>query len=89
MEEQTTKVSVQGEDKVKNMYDEGSYFFSIHVLLQPSDPWEDKNSSLESEDYKIKDNCEGDEITPSYFVGEHQISTKEGDVVHDDRVSFG
>ena len=61
MEEEATKVYVKGGDKVKNMYDEGYYFFSIHFLLQPSNPWEDKNSSLASEDCKMKDNCKGDE----------------------------
>ena len=33
VEEDATIVSVQEEDKVKNMYDEGFNFFIIHVLL--------------------------------------------------------
>ena len=37
----------------------------------------------------MKENGEGKEFSPSFFVGEHQISAKEGDVVHDDKVTFG
>ena len=73
---------------MKTMYDEGSDFFRIHVLLQPSDPWEDKKSSLASEDYKMKDNCEGDEITPSFSVGDHKTIAKEDDVVNGDEGYF-
>ena len=36
----------------------------------------------------MKDNGEGNEFSPGFFVGEHQISAKEGDVVHDDKVYF-
>ena len=36
----------------------------------------------------MKGNGEGKKITPSFFVGEHQINAKEGDVVHDDKVYF-
>ena len=60
VEEQATKVYVQKEGNVNNMNDKSSDFSSSHVHLQPSDPWEDKNSSLESKDYKRKANCEGD-----------------------------
>ena len=70
MEEHATKVSVQKEDKVNKMNDKSSYFCSSHVHLQPSDPREDGNTSLASEDCKMKDNCERDEFTPSLSVGE-------------------
>ena len=52
---------------MKKMYGEGSYFFRIHVIIQPINPWEDKMSSRASEDCKMKEKCEGDEITPSFF----------------------
>ena len=32
--------------------------------------------------------CEGDEFTPSFFVGDHKIIAKEGDVVNGDKGSF-
>ena len=60
VEEQATKVSIQKDDKVKNMDNKISGFCSTHVHPQKYDPWEDKNSSLESEDCKMKDNCDGD-----------------------------
>ena len=68
MEEQATKVSIQKDDKVKNMDSKISNFCSIHVHTQQFDPWEDKNSSLESEDWKMKDNCEGDAINPRFSI---------------------
>ena len=71
------------------MYDEGSDFCSIHVLLQPSNLWEDKKSSIASQDYKIKDKCERDEFTPSLSVGEHKIGAKQSDVVNGDKEYFG
>ena len=37
----------------------------------------------------MKDNGEGEEFSPSFSVGEDQISAKEGDVVHDDKLYFG
>ena len=37
----------------------------------------------------MKDNYEGDEFTSSFYVGEHIISAKEGDVVNGDKESFG
>ena len=85
MEEQATKVYAHKEDKVNNMNDKSSDFFSSHVLLQPYNPWYEKNSSLVSEDYKMKDNCEGDEFTPSLSIGEHKIGTMQGDVVNGDK----
>ena len=88
MEEQATKVSVQKDDKVKKMDSKISDFFSSHVHPQQSDPWEDKKSSLESEDYKMEDNCEGDEITPSFSVGDHKTMEKEGNVVNGDEGYF-
>ena len=63
-------------------------FFSIHVHPQQSDPWEDKKSSLESEDCKMKGNCEGDEIIPRFFVGDHKTMENEGDVVNGDEGYF-
>ena len=74
LEEQATKVSVQKEDKVNNMNDKSSDFCSIHVHLQPSDPWEDGKTSLAFEDYKMKDNCEGDESSPRLPVSEPTIN---------------
>ena len=81
-------MSLQKDDKVKNMDNNISDFCSIHVHPQQSDPWEDKKSSLESEDYKMKDNCEGDEIIPSFSVGDHKTMAKEGDVVNGDKGYF-
>ena len=63
-------------------------FCRSHVHLQPYDPWEDKKSSLASEDYKMKDNCEGDEITPSFSVGDHKTIAKEDYVVNGDEGYF-
>ena len=80
MEEQAAIVSIQEDGNVKNMDNKSSDFCSSHVHLQPFDPWEDKKSSLAYEDYKMKDNCEGDEITPSFSVGDHKTIAKEGDV---------
>ena len=65
--EQAIIVSLHEESKMKNMYDKGSNFCRNHVHLQQSDPWEDKKYSLAYEGYKMKDNCEGDEFTPSFF----------------------
>ena len=48
VEEKATIVSVQEEDKVKNMCDEGSDFCSSNFHLHPSNPREDKNSPLAS-----------------------------------------
>ena len=70
VEEQATKVSAHKDGKMKNMDGKISDFCNIHVHMQPSDPWEDNSSSLASEDYKMKDNCERDKFTPSLFVGE-------------------
>ena len=55
VEEQDTKVSAHKDGKMKNMDGKISDFCSSHVHLQPYDPWEDKNSSLASEDCKMKD----------------------------------
>ena len=52
-------------------------------------PWEDGKTSLASEDWKMKDNCERDEFTPSLSVGEHKIHAKQGDFVNGDNGSFG
>ena len=71
------------------MNDKSFYFCSSHVHLQPSDPWEDGNTSLASEDCKMKDNCEGDESTPSLPVSEPKINAEEGDTANDDKGSFG
>ena len=89
VEEHATKVSVQGEGHMKDMEDNGSDFFSSNYHLQPSDSWDIEKITLSYEDCRMKDNVEGKEFSPSFFVGEHQISPKEGDVVHDDKVSFG
>ena len=37
----------------------------------------------------MKDNVEGKEFSPSFFVGEHQINEKEVDFFHDEKVPFG
>ena len=44
VEEQAIKGSIQKEDKVKNMDNKSSYFCSIHVHMQPSDPCKDKRT---------------------------------------------
>ena len=89
MEEQATKVSVQKEDKVNNMNDKSYDFFNIHVHFQPSNPWEDAKTSLASEDYKTKDNCEGDESAPSLPVSEPKINAEDGDTANEDKGYFG
>ena len=40
--------------------------------------------SLAFQDYKMKENYEGDEITPSFSVGDHKIIAKEDDVFNGD-----
>ena len=89
MEEHATKVSVQKDDKMNNMNDKSSGFYRIHVHLQPYYPWEDGNNLLASEDYKMKDNCEGYESAPSLPVSEPKINAKDGDTANDDKRSFG
>ena len=89
VEEQATKVSVQKEDQVNNMNDKSVNFHRIHVHLQPYDPWEDGKTSLAFEDCKMKDNCEGDESTPSLPVSEPKINAEEGDTANDDKGYFG
>ena len=64
------------------------YFCSSHVHLQQYDPWEDKKSSLASEDYKMKDNCDGDEIIPSFYFRDHKTIAKDDDVVNGDEGYF-
>ena len=88
VEEQDTKVSVQKHDNMKKMDRKISYFCSSHEHPQPSDSWEDKKSSLASEDYKMQDNCEGDEITLSFYVGHHKTITKYDDVFNGDEGYF-
>ena len=65
-----------------------SSFCSIHVHLQPSDPWEDGKTSLASDDCKMKDNCEGDEFAPSLSVSEPKINAEDGDTANEDKGSF-
>ena len=89
MEEHATTISVQEDGNVKKMDNKSYDFFSSHVHLQPSNPWEDIKTSLVSEDCKMKDNCERDEFTPSLFVGGHKIGAKQGDVVNGDKGYFG
>ena len=36
----------------------------------------------------MKDNCEGDEFTPSFFVGGQKISARENDVLNYDKFFF-
>ena len=86
VEEQDSIVSVQEEDKMKNMCDEGSDFFRIHVCLHPSNPWKDKNSPLASVDCKRKANCEGDKFTPSFSIVDHTISATKGEGVNGDNM---
>ena len=88
VEEQASKVSEHKDGKMKNMDGKISDFCSSHVHLQPYNTWEDKNSSLASEDYKMKDNCEGDEITPSFSIGDHKTIAKEENVVNGDEGYF-
>ena len=66
---------------MKKMDDKSSGFFSSHVHLQPSYPWEEEKTLLASEEYKMKENCERDEFTPSLSFGERKIDAKQGDVV--------
>ena len=89
VEEKATKVSIQKENKVNNMNDKSYYFYSIHVHLQPYDPWEDGNSSLASKDCKMKGNCERDEFAPSLPISEPKINAEEGDTANDDKGYFG
>ena len=89
MEERATIVSLHEEGNIKHMYDKSFDFCRSHVYLHPPDPWEDENTSLAYEGYKMKDNNEGDEFTPSFYVGEQKISAREDDVVNDDKVYFG
>ena len=37
----------------------------------------------------MKDSCEGDEFTSSFFVGDRRIIAKEEDVVNGDKEDFG
>ena len=74
---------------MNNMNDKSSDFFSSHVHLQPSDPWEDGKTSISSEDCKMKDNCEGDESAPNLPVIEPKINVEDGDTTNDDNGSFG
>ena len=37
----------------------------------------------------MNDNCEGDELSPSFSVSEPKINAKEGDTVNDDKGYFG
>ena len=89
MKEHATIVSLHEEGNMKNIYDKGFDFCSSHVYLQPFDPWEDEKTSLAYEVCKMKDNCEGDELTPSFFVGDHKIITREDDVFNGDKEYFG
>ena len=89
VEEKATKVYADKEHKVNKMNDKISDFCSIHVHLQPSDPWEDRKTSLASEECKMKDNCEGDEFAPSLPVSEPKINAKERDNSNDDNGYFG
>ena len=81
-------VSVWEDGNVKNMDNKSSDFFSSHVNPQPYDPWEDGNTSLAYEDYKMKDNCEGDEFAPSFSVSKPKINAEKGDNVNDDKGYF-
>ena len=74
---------------MKDMDGKGYDFCRIHGYLQPSDSWDIENISLAYEHYRMKDNGKGKELCPSFFVGEHQITEKEGDIVHDNKVPFG
>ena len=74
---------------MKNMYDKGSYFCRIHDYLHPYNSWDIEKIELSYEDWRRKDNGEGKEVTPSFYVGERKISAEEGDVVNDDKVYFG
>ena len=74
---------------MENMDDKGSEFFSIHVHLQPSYPWEDENTSCADEDCKMKAHCEGEEFTPSFSIGDPKINEKKAYVVNGDKGPFG
>ena len=63
-------------------------FCSSHVHLQPSDPWEEENTSLAFKDCKMKDNCKRYEFTPSLSVGKQKIGGMQGDVVNGDKGYF-
>ena len=82
-------MSLHEEDNIKQKFDKSSDCCSIHIYLQPADPWEDENTSLAYEGCKMKDNCEGDELTSSFSFDDHKIIAKEEDVVNDDKASFG
>ena len=36
----------------------------------------------------MKDNCEGDEITPNFYVADHKTIAKQDDVFNGDEVYF-
>ena len=89
VEEQSIKVSVHEDGKMNNMDDKGYEFFSSHVHLQPSYPWEDENTSCADEDCKMKAHCEGEEFTPRLSVGDTKISAKKANVFNGDKGPFG
>ena len=82
-------MSLLEEGIIKHKYDKSSDFCSNHVYLQPPDPWEDEKTSLAYEGCKMKDNCEGDEFTPSFFVGDHKIIANDNNVVNGVNTYFG
>ena len=57
--------------------------------MQPYDPLEFENISLAYDGWKMKDNCEGDEFTSSFFVGELETIAKEDNVVNGGKTYFG
>ena len=73
---------------MNKIYYKDSDFICNHVYLHPSNPFEDENTSLAYEDCKMKDNCEGDELTSSLSIGDRKIIAKDDDVVNGDKGNF-
>ena len=92
VEEQDTLVSLLEDGKVKKMENKSYDIFRIHLHIQPYYQWKYKKYSLASKDCKRKANCEGDQFTPSFPVGDHTISEKKSEGVKVDNMvneSFG
>ena len=81
-------MSVQEEDKVNKICDEGSDFCIIHVHWLLFDPWKYEKTPLAYEDYKVKYNCEGDDPTSIFSFDDHKTIAKEEDVVNGDEGYF-
>ena len=71
------------------MYDEGSDFCIIHVHWQPFDPWKYEKTPLAYEDYKVKYNCEEDDLTSIFSFDDQKTIAMEEDAINGDEGPFG